>query len=466
MNTFREYGKTGLFRFDTGWIYEEFLRELQGRKGIEVYKEMSENDDIIVTILFATEMLMRQSKWSIQEAGTEQADLDAAEFVRTCMDDMEETWSDFISEVLSFLTYGWSYHEIVYKRRMGRSKNPETNSKYTDGLIGWRKLPIRSQDTLWEWKYDEKDNLIGLVQCAPPLYEQVFIPIEKALHFKTKSRKGNPEGRSVLRNCYRNWYFKRRIQEIEGIGIERDLAGLPVLEAPEGVDIWSDEYAAELAKAERIVRSVRRDEREGIVLGNGWKFSLTSTGGRRQFDTNQIIERYDTRMAMTVLADFVLLGHQAVGSFALSSDKTELFGVALGAFLDLICEVFNNQAIPRLIDINGEHFAGITDYPILTHGDIETQDLGQLGEFVSKMVGIGAITPDESMEDYLRLAADLPERDPETAYMGNQKPPEQPQDGGAGDGKEQQGNEPEAPPVDPQEGADGEEKPPDGEDEE
>ena len=466
MNTFREYGKTGLFRFDTGWIYEEFLRELQGRKGIEVYKEMSENDDIIGAILFATEMLMRQSKWSIQEAGTEQADLDAAEFVRTCMDDMEETWSDFISEVLSFLTYGWSYHEIVYKRRMGRSKNPETNSKYTDGLIGWRKLPIRSQDTLWEWKYDEKDNLIGLVQCAPPMYEQVFIPIEKALHFKTKSRKGNPEGRSVLRNCYRNWYFKRRIQEIEGIGIERDLAGLPVLEAPEGVDIWSDEYAAELAKAERIVRSVRRDEREGIVLGNGWKFSLTSTGGRRQFDTNQIIERYDTRMAMTVLADFVLLGHQAVGSFALSSDKTELFGVALGAFLDLICEVFNNQAIPRLIDINGEHFAGITDYPILTHGDIETQDLGQLGEFVSKMVGIGAITPDESMEDYLRLAADLPERDPETAYMGNQKPPEQPQDGGAGDGKEQQGNEPEAPPVDPQEGADGEEKPPDGEDEE
>ena len=449
MNTFREYGKTGLFRFDTGWIYEEFLRELQGRKGIEVYKEMSENDDIIGAILFATEMLMRQSEWNIQEAGTTQQDLDAAEFVRTCMDDMEETWSEFISEVLSFLTYGWSYHEIVYKRRMGRSKNPETNSKYTDGLIGWRKLPIRSQDTLWEWKYDEKDNLIGLVQCAPPLYEQVFIPIEKALHFKTKSRKGNPEGRSVLRNCYRNWYFKRRIQEIEGIGIERDLAGLPVLEAPEG-----------------IVRSVRRDEREGIVLGNGWKFSLTSTGGRRQFDTNQIIERYDTRMAMTVLADFVLLGHQAVGSFALSSDKTELFGVALGAFLDLICEVFNNQAIPRLIDINGEHFAGITDYPILTHGDIETQDLGQLGEFVSKMVGIGAITPDESMEDYLRLAADLPERDPETAYMGNQKPPEQPQDGGAGDGKEQQGNEPEAPPVDPQEGADGEEKPPDGEDEE
>ena len=117
MNKFQEYGKTGLYRYNTGWIYEEFLPELRGRKGIEAYKEMSENDDVIGAILFATEMLMRQAEWSIQEAGPSQVDLDAAEFVQSCMDDMEETWSDFISEVLSFLTYGWSYHEIVYKRR-------------------------------------------------------------------------------------------------------------------------------------------------------------------------------------------------------------------------------------------------------------------------------------------------------------------------------------------------------------
>ena len=101
MDKFREYGKTGLFRFNTGWIYEEFLRELQGRKGVEVYKEMAENDEVIGAILFATEMLMRQAKWNIQEASADEADRDAAEFVRSCMDDMEETWSDFISEVLS-----------------------------------------------------------------------------------------------------------------------------------------------------------------------------------------------------------------------------------------------------------------------------------------------------------------------------------------------------------------------------
>jgi len=427
-NAFIESGRSGLYRYG-GWIYEEFLRELQGRKGTEVLKEMADNDDMVGAILFSVEMLMRQVVWNVKEAGNSEVDIRASEFIFSCMHDMEQTWSDFISEILSFLTYGWSYHEIVYKRRIGKTNRPETHSKFDDGLIGWRKLPIRSQDTLWQWKYDDSENLLGMVQCAPPIFEQVFIPIEKALHIRTKSRKANPEGRSILRNAYRSWYFKRRIQEIEGIGIERDLAGLPVIEAPEGADIWSDEAAADRARAEKLVTSIRRDEREGIVIGNGWKLTLMTTGGRRQFDTNAIIERYDNRIAMTVLADFVLLGHQKVGSFALSSDKTELFSVALGAYLDLICETFNNQAIPRLLDMNGDAFNGLTGYPELIHSDIEKPDLEELSKFVSSLVGIGAITPDENMEDYLRMAADLPDRDPNGTYMGarSQNPQEEPE---------------------------------------
>ena len=73
----------------------------------------------------------------------------------------------------------------------------------------------------------------------PPSYNLYTIPIDKALLFRTKSRKDNPEGRSILRNAYRSWYFKRRIQEVEGIGIERDLAGLPVMYAPADLDIWN-----------------------------------------------------------------------------------------------------------------------------------------------------------------------------------------------------------------------------------
>ena len=42
----KEIGRIGQRRYG-GIIYEEFLQELQGRKGIEAYREMSDNDDEI-----------------------------------------------------------------------------------------------------------------------------------------------------------------------------------------------------------------------------------------------------------------------------------------------------------------------------------------------------------------------------------------------------------------------------------
>lgn len=407
---FGEIGRIGQNRWG-GRMHEEFHKDLQGPKGVETYREMSENDAVIGGTLFSIESLIRQARWSVRAGGSTEMDAQCAAFVESCFHDMQEPWPDTLSEALSFLVFGWCYLEIVYKRRMGRSRDPALKSKYNDGLIGWRKLPIRAQETLARWEYDAHDNLVGMVQMLSPEYKEVLIPIEKAIHLRTKSRKGNPEGRSILRNAYRSWYFKRRIQEIEGIGVERDLAGLPVLIAPEGMPIWdaSDpEMADVFARAEAIVRNIRRDSAEGIVLPADWKLELLSTGGKRQFDTGAIIERYDARIAMCALADFILLGHQQVGSFALSSDKTELFSMALGAYLDLICEAFNDQAIPRLVQLNEEAFRGITDYPKLVHGDVETPDLDKLGGFVRDMTGCGAITPDEDLEVYLREAAGLP----------------------------------------------------------
>ncbi len=408
----KEIGRIGQRRYG-GTLYEEFLPELRGKRGVEVYTEMSENDDVVGAILFAIEMLVRQCDWTVRPGGDSAKDNEAAEFVESCMNDMQETWIDTISEILSFLTYGWSYHEIVYKRRMGNTADARTKSKYTDGLIGWAKLPIRAQDTLYQWEYDDNDNLLGMTQQPPPGYGLYTIPVEKALLFRTKSRKNNPEGRSILRNAYRSWYFKRRIQEIEGIGIERDLAGLPVIHAPEGLDIWDnsiEENVKARAGLETMVKNIRRDEMEGVVLPYGFTLELLSSGGSRQFDTNAIIDRYDTRIAMTVLADFIFLGHSQTGSWALSSDKTELFAVAIGAFLDIICETFNSQAIPSLIDINGDHFQGILDYPKMVHGDIEDADITKVSTFIKDMTGIGVLIPDDGLEDYIRQVGHLPER--------------------------------------------------------
>lgn len=437
----KEIGRIGQHRYGIqgyGSIFmEEFLPELQGVRGVHTYEEMANNDSTIGAVLFAINMLMRKAEIHMEPGGETAKDKEAAEFVESCMYDMEKTWPDTFSEFLSFLHIGWAYHEIVYKRRVGKTKSPITNSKYSDGLIGWRKLAPRAQDTLEGWEYKEDtDDLIGMWQQAPPTYKRAMIPIEKALHFRTRSYKDNPEGRSILRTAYRDWYFKKRLQEIEAYGIERDLAGFPVLSAPEGMDIWNTEdpeMVAALAQAEMIVSSIRRDAREGLVIPGGeggWKLELLASSGKRQFDTNAIIERYNKAIATSVLADFVMLGQQQVGSFALADSKTKIFALAIGTYLDIICEVFNNQAIPRLIDLNGEHFKGITDYPQMKHGDIEEKDLVQFANFIKEMVGVGVLEPDEELEKEIRRVGGLPEKletdTPKEVQPGEEDPNEDP----------------------------------------
>lgn len=414
----REIGRTGLNRFG-GDIYEEHLRQLQSYdKRIRVYKEMSENDPVIGAIVFAIDMLIRQVSWRVQAGGSDTRDEEAKEFLESCIEDMSHFWEDVISEILSFLVYGFSFHEIVYKKRLGDSRDPTKRSRHNDGRIGWRKLPIRAQDTLYKWEFDKEGGIQGMYQQPPPDYGVLFIPIEKALLFRTTVHKNNPQGRSILRNAYRSWYYKKRMETIEAIGLERDLAGYPVAYVPQewtSSDASADQKAAYDAMKELVI-NIRRDEQEGAVLPAIYdehsnqlvRLELLNSGGKRTFDTDKIIQRYDQRIAMTVLADFILLGHEAVGSFALSSSKTHLFSVALGAWLDVIAGVFNRHAIPRLFALNGFNLDRL---PTLVHGDVESVDLKELGEYISKLAGAGApLFPDEELENYLRAQANLPER--------------------------------------------------------
>jgi hypothetical protein len=422
-----EIGMTGLQR-SQGFIREEFLPQLQGNRLAQVVKEMRDNDPVIGAILFAIDKLIRQVEWRVEPASDKRSAKKGAEFLTQCMDDMSMTWQDTISEILSMVPFGWSYHEIVYKKReSARRQDGTVASKFDDGFYGWKKWPIRAQETLHEWAFDDKPtekngmkptgSLLGMVQSSPPDYVKTFIPIEKALLFRTSVHKNNPEGRSVLRNAYRPWYYKKRIEEIEGVGIERDLAGFPIMYVDPSImaadaPAWKKSI---LDECKNIVTNIRRDQQEGAIIpalydsNNNRLFTLEllSAGGARQFDTSGIIQRYDQRIAMTVLADFILLGHERVGSFALSSDKTDLFAVTLQAWMIAIRDVINNYAITRLWAVNGFDFA---DMPKIEFSDIETPPIAEIGSYITALVNAGVpLFPNEEVENFLMKIAGLPE---------------------------------------------------------
>lgn len=404
---FSELGKTGL-KESNGWVYEEFLPKLRWPRAGAVYQEMSSNDPVITAIMLTAKQLIKQVTWSVTAASTKRADVHAAEFVKTCMDDMNISWAGFIDELLSYFTYGFSYHEIVYKKRNGDNRDPKKRSKYNDNRIGWRKIPGRAQTTLHSWMFDDEGGIAGMRQQTSE--GVVDIPINRALLFRTTAERNNPEGKSFLRGAYRPWYFKKHIEEVEGIGIERDLAGLPVVTAPEGIDLNNkDDPKAVDAKNSslKLVSSIRRDRNDGVVLSSGWDLKLLSTGGTRQFDTNAIINRYDQRIAITMLADIVMLGADKVGSFALAKTKQSLLAAVLDAQLADILDIINSYAVPRLIALNS--FPGITGMPKITCSAVVAPDLTELGNYIKALSGSQMpLFPDVDLENYLREVAKLP----------------------------------------------------------
>jgi hypothetical protein len=415
-------GYSGLRQFG-GIISEEFYRKLQGPQGRLIYREMADNSSVIGAIRYVIKALVRQVKWKVDPADTsDAAAVDQAEFVESCIADMSITFEDLISEVLSMLDYGWAYFELVYKLRKGDTDDPTTRSRYDDGKVGWRKIALRSQDTLLKWEFDEDDGGLrgfwqSLLAGAP-----VFIPIEKAILFRTETTKDNPEGRSIFRNAAIDYFFLKRISEIEAIGLERDLAGLPVMEVPQAyLESDAPQAAKDLVQTLiKMLQQLKRDERDFVLIPakvlpdgkpSGFDLRLMSSGGTRAFNTTEIKNYYKINILQSVVAQFIQLGTQNVGSWALASSQTNLFSVALGAYLNSICAVLNQFAIPRLMTLNG---VPAELWPLFSHGDIETPPLAEVGAYLTALATTGQLPNDNAIKKKLLEFAGLPIPDEDT----------------------------------------------------
>jgi hypothetical protein len=390
--TLKEIGTTGLGTF-SGQILDDFMRELRGREGYKRYNEMRLNSPIVAGMLLAIEQSIRGITWQFV---ADDPDDERVEFLQSSLDNMSLSWNDHITEALTMLPFGYSLFEIVYKRD-------------DSGRLVWRKFSIRGQDTIDRWGFGSDGGMTGAYQrTSANNYVEVFMPIEKLLLYRTRVERGNPEGRSVLRGAWTHYYYLKNIQQVEAIGIERDLAGLPVIKLPEGATTGS-ETTSDASVAQKMVRNIRNDEQAGITLPYGWELELLSTGGSRQFDTDAIIRRYESRVLMSALAQFLILGQDKVGSLALSSDQTDFFTMSVNATADIIGDTFKKYAMKRLLELNGYDTEGI-QFEHSPAGDI---DLQSLGNFLGQVASANYITWMPTDEAWLRSVAKLPEADPE-----------------------------------------------------
>lgn len=407
-----------------GDVDEEWLDELKGDKAARIYREMGDNHPLIGGWLWIVELLCRQTPYEVKPYNDKPEAADLARFANECLDDMKGGMSGFMTEFLSALQYGWAWMEKTYKVRRGPDyRTPQLHSKFEDGRVGIYRIGLIGQESLWEWQWDDDGQVIAMIQRPPPPDTGLrVIPREKALHVRFRYRLDNPEGYSILRVPYTAYYYHKSFQFVEAVGIERNLAGYPVMQVP-GYLLESDDTkdTAVVAAYKDLVRKIKRDEYEGVVIPSetrddgqpsGFKLGTLMSGGNKPADVDPVLRRLDSRIAISLLAEFLVVGLDKAGSYSLHSDKTSLFTTALGAILDERDRQLNEEVFPELMRLNGlpRNMA-----PYIEHGDIEKVDLSALATFLQAVVGTGIVQVDDGVEDWARRLGSMPSRDISTA---------------------------------------------------
>lgn len=424
---YRDVGSSGLRQYG-GFLREQYLRALQGREAARVFREMGDGSAVISSVLFAIQQAMRKVSWRDEPANDTPQAQEAADFANSLRMDLSSPWDEHVVEALSMLQYGFAPCEIVYKKRLGRRgsayKQDDASSAYDDGKIGVRRLPLRGQETVLKWFFDQNGQITGLTQ-QPWIGPLIDIPIEKLLLFRPSMHKNNPEGRSILLSSYRPWFFMKRIEELEAILFER-MGGLPVVRVPnallEAAKSNDSSAQAALSAYKSLAMNVRADDQMGIVMpsdvykdANGsptsqkmYDFELiTPNSSALRVDSDKVIHRYNVDILKTVLADFIDLGHQARGTQNLAISKVDMFYTAIEGWLKAMSSIHNRYLLPRVWALNGMDLDLLPEYT----PDLPMRiDLDVLGKFILSMSQSGmALFPDQDLENYIRGAAGMPD---------------------------------------------------------
>lgn len=429
--TMGETGFTGLLTL-SGQVMEECSHELRWPEAIDTYKRMAK-DGAIAPALELVEMMIARVPWTVKiPEGYEEQLKDKANFVRQCLDDMDHDFQSFIKQVVSYNRYGFSVHEKVYRER-----RKEKGSKYNDGLIGIKKLPIRSQDSIagWYWKNNGRE-LAGCVQRVIPtqslnvtgwdfvsvtsdtvLPTLKKIPRKKFLHFRNNPLKDSPVGTSPLNGAWQAWKYKQAYQESEAIAVAQDSNGFKVLYIPPEymtTDASEDKKEA-FEEYKKILSNMHQAKQSGVILplitdqdGNKmFELKFESITGQKSYDTNAIINRYTSEILTALFADFLSLGSNGSGSFSLAESKISVVEMAIQSKLDEIKSQLNHDLIIQLFSLNGWD----TDVvPYLDYGSVGTESLDELGKFIQRVSATGNLPKVPEVINWIMKAADIPYR--------------------------------------------------------
>lgn len=412
-----EVGFTGLTTM-AGRILEEQNRVFRFPEFLKTVTEMK-TDPTVAAALNVYKMTITRTKWRVAppENATE-AEINRAKFVESCMDDMEGTWPQFITEVATYLEYGFSIQEKVFRRRLTRN-----GSKYNDNLVGLRKLAPRPQDSIRHWNFSEDGrDLLSVGQSIRNMENSalfmnladpnglITIDRSKFLLFSADSIKGNPEGKSILKSVYLPYKQLSLLKDQLMLGVSKDIASVPVIYIPpkymaaEATPAEQAVYQAYLNAAQAIADGKQRSLVMPLVIDeNGnkqFEFTLMEAKGHNKFDIPAIISNLQkdiiTALCATVLTTVMP-----------NEDADDLFTLAIEHRLNEIRDVLNSDLIAQIYALNGWNQDRL---PTFEYSDFEDIDSEAFSKAVQRFASVGLMEVDRPTLNKMRSVLGIEEK--------------------------------------------------------
>lgn len=405
-----------------GDILENCKDELQFPRSISTFDKMAQDQDI-QPALDMVEMSLARVPWSVEIPEGFEDDLkEDKEFLEQVLfEDMEHTFEEFISRVVSMNRYGFAPIEKVFRKRTFAQ-----GSKYNDGRVGLRALPLIDQHTVAGWQWDEsqgrrlthvvqyKNKSTGIDQDPTQLplsaegKNYTLIPRNKFILFKNKVKGDSPQSQSALVGVWKAWKIKTSLEEYLAMGVAKDLQGLPVLRIP--AEVMADD-ADEVKKKEYefwkgVVRNMHLNQQAGLIIpsltdekGNPYyDLETVNTSGQKAYDVLSIIEFYRKSIVTALMASQLVLGQDGSGSYALSESLSGVSSLTVESKLKEIEAQINHDLIPQLFALNGIHKRVL---PRVKFGDLSTPDLDVLSKFIQRVGSMGLISRTPAMANWI-----------------------------------------------------------------
>jgi len=415
----RTAGRPGVAIYGGFIVENENDSRFTGTEKYKTYTNALLNTSIIGAGVRYFLNLVSKAAWRVEAKDPEnEAQIEMAERIEKIMNGMKTPWHRVIRRASMYRFYGFSLQE--WTMRVDEE----------DGAFVYDDVAPRSQRTIERWDVTRTGEVLGVIQRSPQDHEAIYIPRGKMVYLVDDSLDDSPEGAGLFRHLAGRALTLNRYELLEAWGFERDLRGTPIGRAPlaelarmeQSGELTAAQVAALRAPIETFVKNAIKGKDTGLVVdsephrGTGeqetpismpqYSVELMRGETTSQPDMANAIERLNREMARVMGVEHLLLGENSQGSFAMSKDKSETFGLIVTSTLQEIQEALEKDFLDPLFELNGWDDELRPDFHV---AQIQFRDIEQITNSLSQLAKAGAtILPDDPAINEIRDQMGLP----------------------------------------------------------